>query len=62
MPDNLLHRLLHRIPGVPEHRENRQHATRAHAHGHASRTHTHDRPPRILAGWQRRIAGLFGQR
>ncbi|WP_433050804.1 hypothetical protein [Dactylosporangium sp. CS-033363] len=57
MPDNLLHRLVHRVPGVPEHRENRP-----HRHAHASRNHTHDRPPRVLVGWQRRIAALFGRR
>ena len=33
----------------------------AHAHHRTTGNHSPARPPRVLAGWQRRIAKLFGQ-
>jgi hypothetical protein len=64
----LLHRAMHRIPGVP------RHAERPAGHQgttHHSRTrqrsqnrkgnHSTARPPRVLVAWQRRIAAFFGQ-
>nr|BFE65614.1 hypothetical protein GCM10020063_101400 [Dactylosporangium thailandense] len=60
MPDNLLHRLTHRIPGVPEHGENEPHSRNRRPH-HRSLNHNAGRPPRVLAAWQRRIAALFGR-
>jgi hypothetical protein len=65
-----LHAATHQVPGVPEHRDrpdghqgrspNPPHGSprRAHRSGH----HGSNRSPRVLAGWQRRIAALFGQR
>ena len=51
--DGLLHRLTHRVPGVPAHapRKNRPHVRTARGrqqHGE----------PRVLVGWQNRIARL----
>jgi hypothetical protein len=64
---NKLHELMHRLPGVPEHIEQppRHHGT---AKNHPARranqrwNHSPARPPRFMAGWQRRIAALFGSR
>ncbi|WP_433610029.1 hypothetical protein ACQP2P_40015 [Dactylosporangium sp. CA-139114] len=64
MPDSLLHRLTHRIPGVPEHGEHRPHPRNRPSHHrshHRSRNHDTGRPPRVLAAWQRRIAAFFGR-
>ncbi|MEV6923125.1 hypothetical protein AB0M46_01230 [Dactylosporangium sp. NPDC051485] len=66
-PEGLLHRLTHRIPGVPGHAD--------HPPGHQgralrkprpegapkNRNHTAARPPRVLVAWQRRVAALFGR-
>jgi hypothetical protein len=54
----VLHAATHQIPGVPAHRD------RLAGHqGRSRRPHHHGpgRPPRVLAGWQRRIAAFFGQ-
>jgi hypothetical protein len=71
-----LHRATHRIPGVPAHAEqpaghqgHAAHGRSRHlptAHGRSlpgpSQHWNHPaRQPRVLAGWQRRIAGFFGQ-
>lgn len=59
-----LHEATHQLPGVPEHTD--------HATGHQGRrnprggfaqpgAHRQVRPPKMLIGWQRRIAALFGQ-
>jgi hypothetical protein len=68
----LLHRLTHKIPGVPAHTDrpsghqggsprSQNHSPRRQgAQGRTpSRNHTAERPPRVLAGWQRRIAAFF---
>lgn len=64
--DGLLHRLTHRIPGVPAHvegglasRQNQPHAVRrqpARTQGHQGRSNHGE--PRVLAGWQDRIARI----
>ena len=62
--DGVLHRLTHRVPGVPAHaagglatRPNRQHRPRVHVQP------VHVQPqrgePRVLVGLQHRIARLF---
>lgn len=70
----LLHAATHRIPGVPAHakrsaghqgkaRHGRawQHLV-AHHRWHNHRfNHSSARPPRLLVGWQVRIARFFGQ-
>ncbi|MGI5236712.1 hypothetical protein [Dactylosporangium sp. CA-139066] len=73
----LLHRLTHKIPGVPPHtgqprghqgrsprlRDHppRRQATSPHLTGRSpSLNHSAGRRPRVLVGWQRRIAALFG--
>ena len=70
MPSSLtaaLHAATHRVPGIPEHRElpagHQGRARRATPRSwhHPSRRNHQARPPRVLAGWQRRIAALFGQ-
>jgi len=68
---DLLHRLTHRVPGVPPHIEQRkghQRPTRpgprlpaAHLSANHRWNHAPIRPPRVLAGWQRRIAARLGQ-
>ncbi|GLY41916.1 hypothetical protein Amsp01_079390 [Amycolatopsis sp. NBRC 101858] len=58
-----LHRMTHRIPGVPAHIE-RPAGHQGHAparHHSPARNHSPSRPPRVLAAWQRRIAAFFGQ-
>ena len=65
-----LHAATHQVPGVPAHRDHpagHQGRSPRAAHGsprraHRSRHHGPNRPPRVLAGWQRRVAALFGQR
>ena len=66
-----LHDALHRLPGLPAHAW----AAELNANAAARRLHHrllrsrplanpdghHGRPPRVLAGWQARICGLFGQ-
>jgi hypothetical protein len=63
---------LHRLPGMPAHAR----AAELNANAAARRLHRrllrnrpqrnpdghHGRPPRVLAGWQARVGGLFGQR
>ncbi|WP_153343357.1 hypothetical protein [Nocardia aurantia] len=67
-----LHRVTHRIPGVPAHVERepghqggiRHGLSLPAAHGHSGRgrwNHSAGRPPRVLARWQGRIAAFFGQ-
>lgn len=67
---NLLHRLTHRVPGVPDHRDEPHPRARSpRLQGRSPRltdlgqrlNHTAGRPPRVLAGWQRRIAALLGR-
>lgn len=61
-----LHDALHRLPGMPAHAR----AAELNANAAARRLHRrllrnrdghHGRPPRLLAGWQAWIGGLFGQ-
>jgi hypothetical protein len=62
-PDlGLLHDLTHRVPGVPAHLEGGLQARRPRARTTAP---VHQGPPnqnepRVLVGWQNRIAHLFG--
>jgi hypothetical protein len=66
-----LHDATHRVPGVPAHRAEAdgpripaRHGQRlrgAHPHLQNARRR-HDAPPRILVGWQNRIARLVGAR
>ncbi|WP_394551043.1 hypothetical protein ACDF64_10485 [Agromyces sp. MMS24-JH15] len=69
-----LHEATHRVPGVPDHTERgsghqgtARHGRAAQAPHSARRTHgraPHQpqvRTPRVLVGWQRRIAALFGR-
>lgn len=71
---DLLHKATHRVPGVPAHVEHPaghqgkapqrralRHATARDRSQHGSWNHSSARPPRVLAAWQRRIAGFFGQ-
>ncbi|WP_432830295.1 hypothetical protein [Dactylosporangium sp. CA-092794] len=69
----LLHRLTHRLPGVPDHVDRPRGHQGSSPHGHqggSARPRNHglrhpagaNRPPRVLVAWQRRIAALFGQR
>jgi hypothetical protein len=67
---DLLHGATHRVPGVPAHVEHPAagHQGRAHVrdrtHGGARNSgvnHSSTHPPRVLVGWQRRIAAFFGQ-
>jgi len=71
MPDEhslraVLHRMSHRVPGVPAHVE-RSSGHQGHArhgrtrHSSTARTHSPVRSPRVLVAWQRRIAAFFGQ-
>jgi hypothetical protein len=69
---DLLHRLTHRIPGVPAH-AGRGAGHQGKAPGRAWQrsvvhrspnhrvNHSSARPPRVLAAWQTRIARFFGQ-
>jgi hypothetical protein len=70
----LLHRVTHRIPGVPAHVERPagHQGTAADGgtgrHGDApgpspnhGRNHSAAHPPRFMPAWQRRIAALFGR-
>jgi hypothetical protein len=55
---NLLHRLTHRIPGVPTHTDQPPgHPSLPNRRHH----HAHTRPPRFLPSWQRRIAALVSR-
>lgn len=72
-----LHRATHRIPGVPAHTDQPAghqghaahgrsfHLPTAHGrslHGPSAGHWNHPaRQPRVLVGWQRRIAAFFGQ-
>jgi hypothetical protein len=71
---DLLHRTTHRVPGVRAHGERPAGHEGGARHGsagprppadhrsHSRRwNHSPARPPRVLVGWQRRIAALFGQ-
>lgn len=64
--DGVLHRLTHRVPGVPAHVEggragtrNRPHRNRTHRPAAQQRPQHHGEP-RVLVGWQNRVARLFG--
>lgn len=62
----VLHRMSHRVPGVPAHAErpagHRGHARHGRARRHyTARNHSPARSPRVLVAWQRRIAAFFGQ-
>ncbi|WP_167474997.1 hypothetical protein [Nocardia arthritidis] len=66
---DLLHWATHRVPGIPAHVEQapghqgitrHEHARRHHAVNHRW-NHSPARPPRVLVGWQTRIAVFFGQ-
>ena len=66
----LLHRAMHRIPGVPAHAERPagHQGTADHGRSAAPRptlnnrwNHSPARPPRFMPAWQRRIAAFFGQ-
>jgi hypothetical protein len=61
----VLHRMSHRLPGIPAHAD-RPAGHQGHArHGRARRPSTArehaPRSPRVLVAWQRRIAAFFGQ-
>ncbi|WP_019926022.1 hypothetical protein [Nocardia sp. BMG111209] len=67
-----LHRATHRIPGVPAHVDRGpghqgtvRHETRLpgerRRHAEGRWNHSPARPPRVLAGWQARIAAFFGR-
>lgn len=71
---DLLHRATHRVPGVPAHADRTRGHQGATRHGQARRNPTGHhgslhhrwnrspaRPPRVLVGWQTRIAAFFGQ-
>jgi hypothetical protein len=71
---DLLHRATHSIPGVPAHTEQTPGHQGVTRHGQAwqnsaahhrsldrQRNHSASRPPRVLVGWQTRIAAFFGQ-
>ncbi|MFG2040835.1 hypothetical protein [Dactylosporangium sp. NPDC048998] len=67
-PGGPLHRLTHRVPGVPEHADRpRGHQGRSpRLHGRSpslnqALNHADGRRPRVLVAWQRRIAALFGR-
>jgi len=69
-----LHEATHRVPGVPQHQDYPKGHQGTTRHGrslqnrplpnlgavsrHQGRTQGH-KPPRVMAGWQNRIAGLF---
>jgi hypothetical protein len=57
----VLHAATHQIPGVPAHRDRLAGHQGRSRRTNRSRHHGPGRPPRVLAGWQRRIATLFGQ-
>ena len=72
-----LHEATHLMPGVPQHQdypEGHQGTTRHDrsfqnrplqnrgAGSHHGSTPAHDRPPRVLVGWQNRIASLFSRK
>jgi hypothetical protein len=70
---DLLHRLTHRVPGVPVHAERPTGHQGETRHGRARRrsaahrsqnhrlNHSSARPPRVLVAWQAGIARFFGQ-
>jgi hypothetical protein len=71
---SLLHRAMHRIPGVPAHAERPAGHQGTAVYGHTRRpggaphpslnhrwNHSLVRPPRFMAAWQRRIAAFFGR-
>ena len=60
----VLHRLTHRVPGMPEHIEGGLPARRNQPHrdrgrGRSVRPQPHHGEPRVLVAWQRRIARLL---
>ncbi|WP_143109799.1 hypothetical protein [Agromyces sp. CF514] len=72
-----LHEATHRMPGVPGHQERPEGHQGATRHGramqggaratrgvrpHHSPAAVNARPPRVLVGWQNRIAGLFARK
>lgn len=65
---DLLHRASHHVPGVPEHTDRPAghhggavHDGATHASANGRWNHSGARPPRFLAGWQRRIGALFSR-
>ncbi|WP_035736703.1 hypothetical protein [Glycomyces arizonensis] len=66
-----LHEATHRMPGLPRHQDHPEgHHGRSLQNrplrdrgtgSHQGSAPAHDRPPRMLAGWQRRIAALFSR-
>ncbi len=61
---DLLHRMTHRVPGVPAHADRPP----VHHRGAAPRptlnqrwNHSAARPPRFLPAWQHRVAAVFGR-
>jgi hypothetical protein len=71
---DVLHRLTHRVPGVPAHVEQpKGHQRRVRRRGgshlpaadhqvpNRGWNHSPTRPPRVLVAWQRRVATFFGQ-
>lgn len=74
---DLLHGATHRVPGVPAHVEQpaghqgsanqgrpaapERSPRSPRSAGGRSRNHSPARPPRVMAGWQRRVARFFGQ-
>ncbi len=56
----VLHRLTHRVPGVPAHVEGGLVVTRNRPHRPSARVQRHHGQPRVLIGWQNRIARLVG--
>ncbi|BCJ33835.1 hypothetical protein Athai_13380 [Actinocatenispora thailandica] len=70
---DVLHQATHRVPGIVAHAEQLPGHQAATRHGrprrnpavqHRSRNrrwnHSPDRPPRVLVGWQARIAAFIG--
>jgi hypothetical protein len=59
-----LHDLTHRVPGVPEHVEGgyqrRARRNPVATSGHQGRSNPAHGEPRVLVGWQERIARFFG--
>lgn len=53
-----MHGATHRVPGIPAHQKRPKGHQGSTAHG---RTHANHRVPRVLVGWQNRIAGLFSR-
>jgi hypothetical protein len=59
---DLLHRLTHRVPGVPSHapQPTGHQGPTPRASLNRRWNHSPARPPRVLVAWQRRVAAFFG--